>query len=69
MSARSIYDEVKCGGTIAYGGTTERDGVRPHMAAHAKGGRRRLDDRRVRRRGPLHGVGRQWIACTKVLAG
>ena len=31
-----IYDEVKCGGTIAYGGTTERYGVRPHMAAYAK---------------------------------
>ena len=23
-----IYDEVKCGGTIAYGGTTERYGVK-----------------------------------------
>jgi glutamate-1-semialdehyde 2,1-aminomutase len=31
-----IYDEVKCGGTIAYGGATERFGVRPHMAAWAK---------------------------------
>jgi glutamate-1-semialdehyde 2,1-aminomutase len=31
-----IYDEVKCGGTIAYGGTTERFGVRPHLAAYAK---------------------------------
>ena len=31
-----IYDEVKCGGTIAYGGTTERYGVRPHLAAYAK---------------------------------
>jgi glutamate-1-semialdehyde 2,1-aminomutase len=31
-----IYDEVKCGGTIAYGGTTERYGVKPHMAAYAK---------------------------------
>jgi glutamate-1-semialdehyde 2,1-aminomutase len=31
-----IYDEVKCGGTIAYGGTTERYGVRPHLAAFAK---------------------------------
>jgi glutamate-1-semialdehyde 2,1-aminomutase len=31
-----IYDEVKCGGTIAYGGATERYGVRPHLAAWAK---------------------------------
>jgi glutamate-1-semialdehyde 2,1-aminomutase len=31
-----IYDEVKCGGTIAYGGTIERYGVRPHLAAYAK---------------------------------
>jgi glutamate-1-semialdehyde 2,1-aminomutase len=31
-----IYDEVKCGGTIAYGGTVERYGVRPHLAAYAK---------------------------------
>ncbi len=31
-----IYDEVKCGGTIAYGGTAERFGVRPHLAAFAK---------------------------------
>ena len=31
-----IFDEVKCGGTIAYGGTTERFGVRPHLAAYAK---------------------------------
>jgi glutamate-1-semialdehyde 2,1-aminomutase len=31
-----IYDEVKCGGTIAYGGTPERYGVRPHLAAYAK---------------------------------
>jgi glutamate-1-semialdehyde 2,1-aminomutase len=31
-----IFDEVKCGGTIAYGGTTERYGVRPHLAAYAK---------------------------------
>jgi glutamate-1-semialdehyde 2,1-aminomutase len=31
-----IYDEVKCGGTIAYGGTTERYGVKPHLAAFAK---------------------------------
>jgi glutamate-1-semialdehyde 2,1-aminomutase len=30
-----IYDEVKCGGTIAYGGTTERYGVKPHVAAFA----------------------------------
>jgi glutamate-1-semialdehyde 2,1-aminomutase len=35
-SAVLIYDEVKCGGTIAYGGTTERYGVRPHLAAYAK---------------------------------
>ncbi|HYZ13421.1 MAG TPA: aspartate aminotransferase family protein [Actinomycetota bacterium] len=34
--AALIYDEVKCGGTIAYGGTTERFGVRPHLAAYAK---------------------------------
>ncbi len=31
-----IFDEVKCGGTIAYGGTAERYGVRPHLAAFAK---------------------------------
>ena len=31
-----IYDEVKCGGTIAYGGTTDRYGVKPHLAAFAK---------------------------------
>ncbi len=31
-----IFDEVKCGGTIAYGGSTERFGVRPHLAAYAK---------------------------------
>jgi glutamate-1-semialdehyde 2,1-aminomutase len=34
--AALIYDEVKCGGTIAYGGTAERYGVRPHLAAFAK---------------------------------
>jgi glutamate-1-semialdehyde 2,1-aminomutase len=34
--AALIYDEVKCGGTIAYGGTTERYGVLPHLAAYAK---------------------------------
>jgi glutamate-1-semialdehyde 2,1-aminomutase len=34
--AALIYDEVKCGGTIAYGGTTERFGVRPHLASYAK---------------------------------
>jgi glutamate-1-semialdehyde 2,1-aminomutase len=31
-----VFDEVKCGGTIAYGGATERFGIRPHMAAWAK---------------------------------
>jgi len=31
-----IYDEVKCGGTIAYGGAAERFGVQPHLAAWAK---------------------------------
>jgi glutamate-1-semialdehyde 2,1-aminomutase len=31
-----IYDEVKCGGTIAYGGTMERYGVKPHLSAYAK---------------------------------
>jgi glutamate-1-semialdehyde 2,1-aminomutase len=31
-----IFDEVKCGGTIAYGGTPERFGVKPHLAAYAK---------------------------------
>ena len=31
-----IYDEVKCGGTIAYGGTQERYGVKPHLSAWAK---------------------------------
>jgi glutamate-1-semialdehyde 2,1-aminomutase len=31
-----IFDEVKCGGTIAHGGTPERYGVRPHLAAYAK---------------------------------
>jgi glutamate-1-semialdehyde 2,1-aminomutase len=31
-----IFDEVKCGGTIAYGGAGERFGVRPHLAAFAK---------------------------------
>ena len=54
-----IFDEVKCGGTIAYGGTTERYGVQPHLAAYAKAIGGGVDDRRVRRRGPLHGVGRQ----------
>jgi len=34
--AALIYDEVKCGGTIAYGGTIERYGVKPHLAAYAK---------------------------------
>jgi glutamate-1-semialdehyde 2,1-aminomutase len=34
--AALIFDEVKCGGTIAYGGTVERYGVRPHLAAYAK---------------------------------
>jgi glutamate-1-semialdehyde 2,1-aminomutase len=33
---RLIFDEVKCGGTIAYGGATDRYGVRPHLAAWAK---------------------------------
>jgi glutamate-1-semialdehyde 2,1-aminomutase len=36
QGAALIYDEVKCGGTIAYGGTVERYGVRPHLAAFAK---------------------------------
>jgi glutamate-1-semialdehyde 2,1-aminomutase len=31
-----IFDEVKCGGTIAYGGAAERFGVQPHLAAWAK---------------------------------
>ena len=31
-----IYDEVKCGGTMAYGGTMERYGVKPHLSAFAK---------------------------------
>ncbi len=31
-----IFDEVKCGGTIAYGGAIERFGVKPHLAAFAK---------------------------------
>jgi glutamate-1-semialdehyde 2,1-aminomutase len=31
-----IFDEVKCGGTIAYGGAAERYGVQPHLAAWAK---------------------------------
>jgi glutamate-1-semialdehyde 2,1-aminomutase len=31
-----IFDEVKCGGTIAYGGAAERFGVVPHRAAWAK---------------------------------
>ncbi len=31
-----IFDEVKCGGTIAYGGATERFGVKPHLACFAK---------------------------------
>ena len=31
-----IFDEVKCGATIAYGGAIERFGVRPHLAAFAK---------------------------------
>jgi glutamate-1-semialdehyde 2,1-aminomutase len=35
-SAVLIFDEVKCGGTIAYGGTAERYGVKPHLAAFAK---------------------------------
>ena len=28
---------MKCGGTIAYGGTMERYGVKPHLSAFAKG--------------------------------
>jgi glutamate-1-semialdehyde 2,1-aminomutase len=31
-----IFDEVKCGGTIAYGGAAERFGVVPHLASWAK---------------------------------
>jgi glutamate-1-semialdehyde 2,1-aminomutase len=31
-----IYDEVKCGATIAFGGAIERFGVQPHLAAFAK---------------------------------
>ena len=31
-----IFDEVKCGATIAYGGAAERFGVQPHLAAWAK---------------------------------
>ncbi|HEU4354356.1 MAG TPA: glutamate-1-semialdehyde 2,1-aminomutase [Actinomycetota bacterium] len=31
-----IFDEVKCGGTIAYGGAIERYGVQPHLACWAK---------------------------------
>ncbi len=34
--AALLYDEVKCGGTIAYGGTTDRYGVKPHLASYAK---------------------------------
>ena len=48
-----IYDEVKCGGTIAYGGTTERYGVKPHLAAYAKAIGGGADHRRVRRRGAV----------------
>ncbi|GBC86125.1 Glutamate-1-semialdehyde 2,1-aminomutase [bacterium HR12] len=31
-----IFDEVKCGGTIAYGGAIERFGAKPHLACWAK---------------------------------
>jgi glutamate-1-semialdehyde 2,1-aminomutase len=31
-----IFDEVKCGATIAYGGAIERFGVQPHLACFAK---------------------------------
>lgn len=31
-----IFDEVKCGATIAYGGAAERFGVQPHLSAFAK---------------------------------
>jgi len=31
-----VYDEVKCGGTIAYGGAIERFGVQPDVACFAK---------------------------------
>lgn len=31
-----VYDEVKCGGTIAYGGAIERFGVQPDLACFAK---------------------------------
>jgi glutamate-1-semialdehyde 2,1-aminomutase len=31
-----IFDEVKCGGTIAFGGAAERFGVQPHLSAWAK---------------------------------
>jgi glutamate-1-semialdehyde 2,1-aminomutase len=31
-----IFDEVKCGATIAYGGALDRFGVQPHLAAFAK---------------------------------
>ncbi len=55
-----IYDEVKCGGTIAYGGTMERYGVKPHLVRVRQGDRRRLDDRRVRRRG-----GGSWSSSTR----
>ena len=51
-----IFDEVKCGGTIAYGGAAERFGVQPHLAAWAKAIGGGLHDRRVRRRRRDHGV-------------
>ena len=51
-----IFDEVKCGATIAYGGAIERFGVQPHLAALRQGDRRRHDGRRVRRRGRDHGA-------------
>ena len=54
-----IYDEVKCGGTIAYGGTIERYGVQPHLSAFAKaiGGGSTIGAFGGEAR--YHGVGRQ----------
>ena len=51
--AALIYDEVKCGGTIAYGGT-HRALRRPAAPGRVgEGRRRRRHDRRLRRRGAL----------------
>ena len=56
-----IFDEVKTGVVLAYGGATEWFGVKPDLFCLAKCDRRRRADRRVRR--PRRGHARRSRSC------